>query len=259
MYRLYVDEVGTDDTSDLEHPDRRFLSLTGVAMRIDEARDSLAPKFDWIKTNVFDHDGDDPLIFHRRKIVQRKGEFGALNDPVKHKLFNKAMLRTMKVCEYRVITAVIDKLEASKKEKWREQHPYHYRMQILTEKFSRLLDRMNDFGDIMPEGRKGKKDALLQSAYQHVRENGNFYYKPSQIRYRIPSDSLKFRYKRDNIADLQLADLLAHPSHISILVGKNFDCRLGMFASEVDAILTATKYDRSVFGAIWGYGRKYLP
>jgi hypothetical protein len=259
MYRLYIDEQGTDAMSDLENPDNRFLSLTGVAMRMEEARDSLNPKFAWIKANVFDHDGDYPLILHRRKIVQRKGPFGVLNDDDKRALFDKALLRTMKVCEYRVITAVIDKLEASKKDKWKEKHPYHYLMQIMTEKFSRFLDRMNDFGDIMPEGRMGKKDTFLQDAYEAVRANGNYYYCPAQIRHRIPSDNLKFRYKPDNIAGQQLADLIAHPSHISILAERGFPVTLGKFAKKVEDILVATKYDRSVTGGIKGYGRKFLP
>ena len=259
MFRLYIDEQGTDAMSDPGNPDSRFLSLTGVAMRVEEARDSLTPKFNWIKTTIFDHDGDEPLIFHRRKIVQRKGAFGVLNDDAKRALFDKAILRTMKVCDYHVITAVIDKLEASQKHKWRVNHPYHYLMQIMTEKFSRLLDRMDDFGDIMPEGRMGKKDALLQEAYREFREKGNYYYNPAQIRHRIPSDNLKFRYKRDNIAGQQLADLIAHPSHISILEERGFNVVVGEFGKKVEEVLLATKYDRSATGSIKGYGRKFLP
>lgn len=109
MYRLYVDEVGTDDLTHVEKDDERYLSLTGVAMKIAHARDDLEPKLDWIKTNVFDHDPDSPLIFHRRKIAQRKQEFGILNDEVKRKLFDKAIMRIFESCDYRVITAFIDK------------------------------------------------------------------------------------------------------------------------------------------------------
>lgn len=245
--------------SGFEKLDNRFLSLTGVAMRVDHARDSLAPKFEWIKTAIFDHDGDDPLIFHRRKIVQRKRDFGVLNNSEKRALFDKALLRAMKVCEYRVITAIIDKQEAGTKDKWKEKHPYHYLMQIITEKFARLLDRVDNTGDIMPEGRQGKKDTLLQEAYEAVREHGNYYYGASQIRHRIPSSNLKFRYKRDNIAGLQLADLIAHPSHMSMLAERHFPVTLGDFACKVEEVLNATKYDRSGSGRIAGYGRKWLP
>lgn len=259
MYRLYVDEVGTDSTTDLDSDDNRYLSLTGVVMKVSVARDDLSPKMEWIKCNIFDHDPDEPLILHRRKITQKKGQFGILNAPEKCALFDKALLRLMKVCDYKVITAVIDKLEASKKDKWREKHPYHYLMQIMTEKFARFLDRQNAFGDIMPEGRMGKKDKYLQEAYDAVRHDGLYYYRPAQICYRIPSASLKYRYKKDNIPGLQLADLIAHPSHMSIRARKGHDVHLGKFAKEVETILHASKYDRSATGTIHGYGVKYLP
>jgi hypothetical protein len=259
MYRLYVDEVGTDDMNDLKNDDHRYLSLTGVAMKIEVARDDLTPKFDWVKKTVFDHDPDNPVIFHRKKIVHRKAEFGVLNDKNKADLFDRAMLRIYKQCDYAVITALIDKLDASGKEKWREKHPYHYLMQILVEKFARFLDRNNDFGEVMPEGRKGIKDARLQEAYDAVRKNGNFYFPPEKICYRIPSKQLKFRYKRDNIAGLQLADLLAHPSHMYIRSRQNHPVTLGAYAQSVTTILVTSKYDRSYHGSIMGYGIKYLP
>lgn len=41
MYRLHVDEVGTDDLGHLEADEDRYLSLTGIAMEIDKARDDL--------------------------------------------------------------------------------------------------------------------------------------------------------------------------------------------------------------------------
>jgi len=258
-YRLYVDEVGTDDMGDIENDNNRYLSLTGVAMTIEAAREDLVPKFDWIKNNIFEHDPDYPLIFHRRKIVQRKQAFGVLNDPLKADLFDRAMLRIFRKCDYVVITAMIDKLEASKKFRWREKHPYHYLMQIIVEKFARFLERKKAFGEIMPEGRKGKKDEELQNAYADVRSRGNFYFPAEQICYRIPPKNLKFRYKDNNIAGLQLADLLAHPSHMHIRHVSGHSVNLGNYAQQVAIILVQSKYDRSASGNITGYGIKTLP
>ena len=48
MYRLYVDEVGGDDLTHVDKDKHRYLSLTGVAMTIDEARDNLGPRMDLI-------------------------------------------------------------------------------------------------------------------------------------------------------------------------------------------------------------------
>lgn len=258
MYRLYVDEVGTDDLTKIEADDDRYLSLTGVAMETTHARDALAPKMDWIKANVFDHDPDEPLIFHRRKIVQRKQAFGVLNNDAKRDLFDRAMMRVYSQSDYKVITAFIDKQAMLKQEKWRNKHPYHFLMEVLVEKYAQFLERKDAIGDIMPEGRKGPKDAKLQAVYEAVRKAGTFYVSKDRICSRIPSKHLKFRYKPDNIAGLQLSDLLAHPSHMIIRERLNHAVRIGDFCEKVKTLLMQEKYDRSSNGTIVGYGMKWL-
>jgi hypothetical protein len=124
MYRLYVDEVGTDDLTSLVKDRHRYLSLTGVAMKIDHARDYLAPNMDRIKARVFDHDPDSPLVFHRKEILGLRGPYGALSDTNKRTDFDNSILRLMHGAEYTVITALIDKPWMLKQRHWRKKgHP----------------------------------------------------------------------------------------------------------------------------------------
>src|SRR5690554_5347984 len=109
MFRLYVDEVGTDDLTNIDEDHDRYLSLTGVAMKIVDARDQLEPNLNWIKTHIFDHDPDDPLVLHRRKIMQFKGAFGILRDEDKKHQFDQALMRIFEVTNYTIITGFIDK------------------------------------------------------------------------------------------------------------------------------------------------------
>jgi hypothetical protein len=77
-YRLYVDEVGNDDmfnTSDERH---RYLSLSGVAMDQDYARDHATPTLNALKADVFKHDPDEQIILHRKDIMNKRGYFHAL-------------------------------------------------------------------------------------------------------------------------------------------------------------------------------------
>lgn len=259
MYRLYVDEHGTDDLKHVEEDHERYLSLTGLAMKISHARDELKPKFDWIKANVFDHDPDDPIIFHRRSIMQRKGCFGLLNDDSKRDLFDRSMLRAMSGTEYNVITAMIDKQAMLGQAHWRNKHPYHYLMEVLVEKYTQFLERKGSTGDIMPEARKGEKDKNLQQAFFEVRQNGTYFISASRIQTVIPSSNLKFRAKVDNIDGLQLCDLLAHPSHYYVRQRQGHAVNPGNFCVQVQQILTDHKYDRSNSGIIMGYGIKWLP
>lgn len=260
MYRLYLDEVGTDDMTNLESDDHRYLSLTGVAMKIEHARDHLAPACDWIKANVFEHDPDDPLIFHRYDIRRRRNKFYKLRDPDKLDLFNRAILRVFSSTDYIVISALVDKKALAAKEEWRNKHPYHFLMEIIVEKYVQFLERRAACGDIMPEGRRGKKDVALQKAFLNVCQNGTFYVSNTRIENRLTTTkTLKFRYKRDNISGQQLCDLLAHPSHLYIRKRQNHDVTFGPFAEKVIQLLEQSKYDRSSSGRINGYGWKYFP
>lgn len=259
MFRLYVDEVGTDGLTHLEKDKHRYLSLTGVAMRVCHARDQLCRNMDWIKANVFEHDPDSPVVLHRKEIMGLKGPYEILRQEDKRVLFNRAILRLFEVTEYKVITALIDKNWMVRQEHWTKTHPYHYLMEIVVEKYAQFLERQGEIGDIMPESRQAK-DKLLQMAFDAVRSKGTDYVSSARIQSAIRAKSLKFRAKSANIAGLQLCDLLAHPSHIYTRQLMKHKVSLGPFATQVADILVKNKYDRSPnSGKIIGYGIKHLP
>ena len=259
MYRLYIDEVGTDGLTNLDKDNHRFLSLTGVAVKLDHVRDCLEPNMNWIKANVFDHDPDTPLVFHRKEILGFKGPYEVLRDDSKRQLFDQAILNLISLTEYTVITALIDKQWMMRQGHWQRLHPYHFLMEIIVEKYTQFLERKNDIGDIMPESR-GSKDNLLQVAFDNVRQRGCDFVNADRIRSKIRAPSLKFRTKKDNVSGLQLCDLLAHPSHMFVRKRMGHDVNLGPFAEKVSDILKQTKYDRSLrTGKIVGYGIKHLP
>lgn len=259
MYRLYIDEVGTDDVQSVSADNERYLSLTGIAMRISEARDTLAPRFAALKASIFEHDPDEPIILHRKKIVKTSGPFACLRNADLRGRFDEQVFDAMSACQYSVITALIDKRAMLGKASWQNKEPYHYLMEVLVEKYVQFLERKNDIGDIMPEGRLGKKDEKLQEAFIRTKSRGTYYVPQARMQARIPSSNLKFRYKRDNVAGLQLADLLAHPSHMIIRDRMGHAVQLGEFCQRVATLLRQEKYDRSGSGTIVGYGMKWLP
>lgn len=256
MYRLYVDEVGTDSLTHLDKDKHRYLSLTGVAIEIKHVASVLEPNMDWIKVNVLEHDPDSPIILHRTDILGRKGRFGILSDPTKCDLFDRSLLRLIESTEFSVITAFIDKQAMMKKENWKNKQPYLYLMDILVEKYAQFLERKNTIGDIMPEKRGSSKDDALQAAFSATLENGTYFVKSQRIQSVIRSKNLKFRWKYENISGLQLCDLLAHPSHMVTRETLNHPVELGIFASKIKPILNDSKYDRSNSGQVWGYGIK---
>lgn len=259
MYRLYIDEVGTDGLTNLDKDKHRFLSLTGIAMRVDHARDYLEPALNKIKAEIFDHDPDAPLVFHRKELMGFKGPYQRLRDANTGQAFNEAILATFADAKYAVITALIDKAWMLKQYHWSNQHPYHYLMEILVEKYVQFLERCGDIGDLMPESRQDK-DVLLQAAYDGVRAKGTNFVDAKRIASSLRGDKLKFRRKEHNVAGLQLCDLLAHPSHIYTRHLMKHQVTLGPFSTQVCGILIGQKYDRSPWnGKVVGYGIKHLP
>ena len=74
------------------------------------------------------------------------------------------------------------------------------------------------------------------------------------------SHDIKFAEKRDNIAGMQLCDLLAHPSQRSIKFEKLGWEQPDDFGSKIVGVLTDEKYARSPKSKIIdGWGRKWLP
>lgn len=259
MYRMYLDEVGAEDLGSIERDEHRYLSLTGVIMHLDQVRDVLVPSLAELKRTCFVFDPDTALCLHRYDIVHRRGIFEQLNASDVRDRFDSGVLRVISSTEYSVISAMVDKLEMTRQTHWRNQHPYHYLMQIMVEKYTLFLDSCGSNGDIMPEARQGKKDSALQKAFVEVRDNGTRYVGSALIKCRLRAENLKFRTKKENVAGLQLCDLIAHPSHLDIRRDAGHRVTLGPFATSVIKVLHEEKYNRSKAGVIRGYGTKFLP
>lgn len=259
VYRLYVDEHGTDTLKNLDHPQNRYLSLTGVAMEISHARDFLTPEMNRIKSEILKDDPDSPAIFHLSDIRQRKGPFGKLRDPQIEARFKVALTRLLKDTQCIVLTALIDKKWMMDQAHWTKRHPYHYLAQILVEKYALLLERKKSFGDIMPEARDKPLNQALQKEFDEIRMRGTRYASSTQICRRIPVSKLKFMEKYRNVAGLQLCDIFAYSSHYiarSYLEDRPVENPMHL---AVGKILFEDKYDRSAKGEILGYGIKLLP
>ncbi|MBW1607803.1 MAG: hypothetical protein JRJ74_06855 [Deltaproteobacteria bacterium] len=94
-----------------------------------------------------------------------------------------------------------------------------------------------------------KRELLEQKLHKAVEEFGRF----------LTSRQLKVKQKTNNVAGLQIADLVAHPSYRATLARKNKQSLPLNFGGEIAQILEKEKYYRSPNGRIDGWGRKCLP
>ena len=128
--------------------------------------------------------------------------------------------------------------------------PYHYCLAVLLERYVYFLNRRGMRGDVIAESRGGKEDRRLKESYARLLEKGSGYADAAQIGGALTSRQLKVKQKSNNLAGLQLADLVAHPSRNEILSEHGHSVTIAPFATKVVAILQG-KYDRRgerVFG-----------
>jgi hypothetical protein len=258
-HRLYIDEVGNPDLGASSNPNHRYLSLTGVAIELGYVDSVVAPELEALKRRYFETHVDEPLVFHRKELVNRKFTFHQLRDPNVEARFNTDLIQLLNTLDYTVITVIIDKLEHVQRYNVWKHDPYHYCQQVLLERYILWLRQHNFQGDVMAESRGKKEDSRLMKSFEHIYDHGTDFIDTAEFKVRLTSRQLKVKPKSNNIAGLQLADLIAHPSFKATLARQQNQALGTTFGAKIADILEKSKYYRSPSGRIDGWGRKWLP
>jgi len=258
-YRLYVDEVGNPSLTAAANPNERYLSLTGVIFGLNYVRDVLHPEVERVKRTFLSSHPDEPVIFHRTEIRNKNRPFHALRDPAICTQFDRAIIGIITDAEYAAVTVVIDKQEHHERYRVWQYDPYHYCMEIVLERYVLWLEKHSATGDVMSESRGGKEDRRLKASFEHIVEKGNQWISKSKIDERLTSKQLKVVPKKNNVAGLQIADLVAHPCFAAAKARHGHDSLPQNFGGTIASIIESSKYIRSPGGKVEGWGRKWLP
>jgi len=259
-YRIYIDEVGNSDLNSSDNPNHRFLSLTGLIFELNYIRNIVVPEIDSFKQKFFpSHHPDEPIILHRKEIVNKKYPFNNLKNKELEENFNSELLRILNDLEYTIVSVVIDKKTYKEKYKEWKDDPYHYCLKILIERFYYFLKKTNAIGDVMVESRGGKEDKRLKDSFSKIYSYGTEFVRSKDIQCYLTSKELKVKPKNSNIAGLQLADLIAHPSRRFIFKYYNLiEIKKNIFGDQIIEIIK-NKYYSGINNELDGYGIKVLP
>jgi hypothetical protein len=258
-HRLYVDEVGNSDLGSSRDPNHRYLSLTGVIVALDYVDSVLHPALEGLKRRYFHSHPDDPIVLHRKELVNKRQPFDALLDGAVEREFNEELLQCLRAWDYAVITITIDKLRHMEQYQVWRYDPYHYCLKALIERYVMWLQDRDVTGDVMAESRGGNEDRRLKASFERVYAEGSEWVRPELIHARLTSRQLKVKSKANNIAGLQVADLIAHPSFKAVLARRNNESLPENFGGRIATILEEVKYRRGPQGQIQGWGTKWLP
>jgi hypothetical protein len=237
-FRMYVDEVGNPDLESSDNINHRFLSLTGVILDLEFVQKALYPEMEDLKSRYFNSHPDDPVIFHRKEMVNYQCPFEVLKNELTRKQFDSELLECLKRWNYTVISVCIDKKNHKETYRTWRYDPYHYCMALLLERYIFYLEQTKSVGDVMAESRGGKEDRKLKDSFLNLWEKGTDYILPIRLQNVLTSKNLKVKSKTNNISGLQLADLVAHASRNEILFENGVkEITIAPFAEKIIYIL----------------------
>ncbi len=257
LFRLYIDESGTHHYSQSDEIKKRYLGLTGIVVEQNIYNSDFQPAINDLKM-LFSKDIDDLPILHREEIINKTGVFGKLNDPNFEKVFNEKLLNIVKNIDYRVCAIVIDKKQHLKKYQKAAEHPYHYCLKTMLERYLHFLE-VNGKGDVMAESRAKAEDMALKQAYKDFYDRGTYFCTKEYVQSFLTSSEIKIKNKDRGIAGLEVADLLSLATKLDVLeIYKVINPLTENFNKKV-VLGIQPKYCRgNKNGRIKGYGKKLL-
>ncbi len=254
-FRIYIDEAGNSDLESSDNPNHRFLSLTGIILDLGYVRTVVYPQMEALKAKHFEYHPDDPVVFHRKEMLNAEPPFQNLKDSKRRNNFDRDLLKCLSSWDYVIITVCLDKKKHKETYSTWRYDPYHYCLAMILERYVLFLERKNEKGDAMAESRGGKDDMRLKQSFHRLWEQGTQYISSDRFQKVLTSSQLKIKTKANNISALQLADLIAHPSRNEILIENQISSvKLAPFAKSIITII-AKKYDQDGSTV---YGKKFI-
>jgi uncharacterized protein DUF3800 len=259
LYRLYVDESGDHTFSRREGDHHRYLALLGVWFEQTIHYPNFCSQLDRLKDAVFEpHPDDGPICLHRKDLIERRGIFGRLYDPSLNTRFEALLLEAVSQGKFRMTCVVLDK-EVHETKTYRQLlHPYHYCLAALLERYAGWLEHIGAKGDVMAEARGRTEDRLLEEAFANTFTQGTRLHSAERFQRVLTSNKVKFKTKRDNIAGLQLADLLAYPLRREMILERRVESIPNDFSARLVEAARVRLNRHSSKGQIPGYGKVWL-
>ena len=208
-YYLFIDECGDHNLVKYD-PAFPVFTLCGILVSRDNLY-SLNNDFKKLKLEIF---GNTDIVIHSVDIRKWRNAFIVLKDEaLRMKFFNGIERILSQNDAYIIVSCTILKEQLNKFcVSGEEEDVYGLSLSYLIERSIFCVDNLtysNPDITIIVERRGKKEDAKLLNYYNGLRNRGTKWITPERLRSRI--GRFEFKYKRDNIIGLQIADLIAYP------------------------------------------------
>lgn len=243
MKILFLDESGDHNLSVID-PQYPLFVLGGVIVDKGYAENEIAEAVRDFKLRMF---GREDIILHTADITRNRNGFERMKDESFRARFFEELNKLMSSLEYKVVACVIRKNAHLARYGLAALDPYLLSLDILVERFCMEIGKVTDGGLIVAEKRGPVLDRELELAWMNLKIQGTRYIKARDIEERVMA--LNLRRKSDNIAGLQLADLVVSPIGRQVL-GKKL---------KKDFSIVESKFRKNWKGNYMGWGLVVLP
>ncbi|MBI5149820.1 MAG: DUF3800 domain-containing protein [Candidatus Omnitrophica bacterium] len=244
MKILFLDESGDHNLNYLD-PGYPVFVLAGCVISQQEHDAILSHRMQEFKKEIF---GSDRIILHYVDYTRNQKGFEQMSGRSFRENFYKQLNGIIAGTDFILMSCIIDKKKHKEKYKTLAIDPYTLSLEIVVERFVKLLEKQNERGVIVAESRGQQLDNELNLAFLDLKIRGTSFLRPKNIVDRI--EGFFIRKKEENVAGLQLVDSLVTP------IGRKFCNRKNVYLN-YDVI--KSKFRKADCGKYRGYGLIILP
>jgi len=205
-YIAFFDECG-DHTLELIDQDFPLFLLATVVLKRTDYVEQVIPALARLKLTYWVHEG---VNLHSRDIRKARGPFGFLQVPDKRSAFMQDLSDLMRDLPYTLFISAVRKDQHKDRYGADAVNPYDLALEFTLEQ---LIHFVEGYGltelPVVAEVRGKREDQMLERCFYRIMTEGTDLVRSA--RFKNLQCPLVFRRKFDNIADIQLADLCAHP------------------------------------------------
>ena len=205
MKILFLDESGDHNLSVID-PQYPIFVLGGVIADEEFAEGPLTDALEEFKTEVF---GRTDIVLHTADITRNRNGFESMKEEAFRDHFYSRLNELMLTLSYSVVTCVIRKDDYLSRFGLAALDPYLISLDILVEIFCFDVGDVSKGGSIVAERRDPTLDRGLELAWSNLNIQGTRRIQGRAVRERLAD--LRLLDKKDNVAGLQLADLVVSP------------------------------------------------
>lgn len=244
-YRLFMDECGDHNLLNIDNNFPAFC-LTCCIFEKDYYHSVVRPMVTSFKETYCERTD---VILHSREIRKQENAFSFLHDdPESRHQFYEGLNSLIEALDFFILSVVILKNEHVSTYNSSAQNPYNLALKFIMERFCIFANRNGGCsGYITAEARGYTDDKKLLEEFKILRDYGTIYQRDlSNI------TEMSIQKKNNNIAGLQIADLVAYPIARKILKPLKPN-------SSFDIIRPKIQCNPKHSNTILGYGLKVFP